>query len=346
MRMTIFNVAPHVIEQKRSKLREILENSTCFGTGGAWNDPHDHPVLEDPAWQQLPLARSLKDQAWRQLGTSGSGNHFVEFGELIVHEEIRGQGEDQGEGSRTFGRIPSGNYFAILSHSGSRHLGAMLAEHYTQLAMNQHPELPKEYKHLAWLDLQGDGAEYWLAMTLAGRYASANHAVIHRLLADKLRFEILGGIENHHNYAWKEIIDGEELVVHRKGATPAGLGVYGVIPGTMVAPGYVVQGKGLAEAIYSAAHGAGRRVSRATAMNSFTWEQVEYKLKKAGVDLLSADLDEAPNAYKDIQQVMAAQADMVETVAEFRPRIVKMAPGKTRRRGEKERSAPDKKRKR
>ena len=328
MKMTVFNVSPHVLEQKRGKIREILEASTRFGTGGTWDQRHDHPVMSDSTWKEIPIVRANKDTAWQQLGTSGSGNHFVEFGELIVTTPITGEDSEQGEGSRAFGKIPPGNYLAVLSHSGSRHLGAAIAEHYTQLAMQSHPDLASEYKHLSWLDMNGYGAEYWAAMNLAGRYASANHAIIHRLLADKLRFEVLGGVENHHNFAWKEQVDGQELIVHRKGATPAGENVYGVIPGSMTAPGFVVLGKGKPESINSASHGAGRRMSRKAALNTFSWDQVEHKLKNAGVELVSADLDEAPGAYKDIHEVMEAQQDLVQPVAEFRPRLVKMAPGK------------------
>jgi len=330
MRMTVFNVSPHVIGQKREKLRSALEEQTRFGIGKntELDHPPEHPVMDDPAWRELHLARALRQTAWRQLGSSGSGNHFVEFGALIVSEEIRGTETAQGEGSRTFGKIPPGNYLALLSHSGSRGFGAQIADHYTKVAMEMHPELPPAYKHLAWLDMNNVGLEYWLAMTLAGRYASANHAIIHRQIADKLRYEILGGVENHHNFAWKEIVDGREVIVHRKGATPADVGVYGVIPGTMTTPGYVVRGLGNAEALNSAAHGAGRRVSRSQAFKSFRWEQIEHKLKNAGVELLSAGLDEAPMAYKDITGVMNAQADLVVPVAEFLPRMVKMDAGK------------------
>jgi tRNA-splicing ligase RtcB (3'-phosphate/5'-hydroxy nucleic acid ligase) len=327
MKLTVFDASPHVIGQKRDKFRKIIEDNTRFGTGEEWNPPFEHAVLEDAAFKELPLLRDLHTKAWKQLGTSGSGNHFVEFGELTVTETITGSEAAAGEGSRTFGNIPPGKYLALLSHSGSRGLGANIADYYTKVAMEQRPDLPTTYKHLAWLDMNGEGAEYWQAMTLAGRYASANHAIIHELIADKLRFEILGGVENHHNYAWKEQVDGRELIVHRKGATPAGKGVFGMIPGSMASPGYVVRGKGNEEAINSAAHGAGRRMSRGTALKNISWEQVEYKLKNADVELISAGLDEAPLAYKNIEEVMAAQADLVETVAEFKPRMVKMAPG-------------------
>jgi tRNA-splicing ligase RtcB len=205
--------------------------------------------------------------------------------------------------------------------------------------MEKHANLPKDFKHLAWLNLDEEaGAEYWAAMTLAGKYASANHAIIHQQIANALRLPILGGVENHHNYAWKEVLDGQEVIVHRKGATPAGTGVLGVIPGSMSAPGFVVRGLGNADSLASAAHGAGRRMSRKQAFQSFTWESVEHKLKSAGVELLSAGLDEAPGAYKDIRQVMSDQSDLVEILAEFQPRLVKMdgqAPRKDHQYGKK-----------
>ncbi len=123
--------------------------------------------------------------------------------------------------TRQSGKIPPGTYLAALSHSGSRRFGLEMAEHYTKVAMQLRKALPKDFQHLAWLSLDEEaGQEYWHAMTLAGKYASANHAVIHRQLIDILRMPVLGGIENHHNFAWKETVDGHEAIVHRKGATP------------------------------------------------------------------------------------------------------------------------------
>lgn len=329
MKMTIFSVSPHTLEQKRSKLREAIESCTRFGVGEEWEDPRNHEVLDDPAFKEIRVAKQKYDTAWKQLGTSGSGNHFVEFGELIVSEQITGDEAGTGEGSHTYGNIPSGNYLALLSHSGSRGLGATIADHFTKVAMDLHDDLPSSYKHLAWLDMDSaEGQEYWAAMTLAGRYASANHAIIHRQIIDKLRFDVLGGVENHHNYAWKEMVDGKEVIVHRKGSTPAGAGVYGVIPGTMASPGFVVRGLGYEESINSAAHGAGRRMSRSQAFKTFRWEQVEHKLKNAGIELISGSIDESPAAYKDIREVMQAQQEMVVPVAEFHPKLVKMAPNK------------------
>ena len=116
------------------------------------------------------------------------------------------------------------------------------------------------------------------------------------------------------------------MIVHRKGATPAGKGVLGIIPGSMGTPGFVVEGLGNAEALNSTSHGAGRRMSRKAAMKNFTWKETSEFLLKAGVELLSAGLDEAPWAYKNINEVMNAQLDLARPIAKFMPRLVKMAP--------------------
>ncbi len=163
-------------------------------------------------------------------------------------------------------------------------------------------------------------------MNLMGEYAAANHERIHHHVAKALGFEVLAVVENHHNFAWKEEHDGRELIVHRKGATPAGAGVLGVIPGTMADPAFLVSGLGDASSLRSASHGAGRRMSRTEANRRFTWEETRELLDERGVELLSAGLDEAPMAYKDIRQVMGAQTDLVEILGTFHPRMVKMAP--------------------
>ena len=255
----------------------------------------------------------LRDKAWQQLGTSGSGNHFVEFGVLTIL--------DKGLA------LPEGEYLALLSHSGSRGAGATVANHYSKLVMELHPELPKELRHLAWLDLDSDaGRDYWAAMQLMGQYAAANHACIHRHVAKALGAKVLLDVENHHNFAWQEEHDGQTVIVHRKGATPAAAGVLGIIPGSMGTPGFVVRGKGNGASLNSAAHGAGRRMSRRQAKKSLTWSAVKKYLREQDVVLLSAGLDEVPMAYKDIHEVMAAQADLVESIARFEPKLVKMAP--------------------
>jgi tRNA-splicing ligase RtcB len=167
-------------------------------------------------------------------------------------------------------------------------------------------------------------------MELMGCYAAANHALIHRHLTRHLCLQVLLDVENHHNFAWKErqVIGGveREVIVHRKGATPAGTGVLGVIPGSMASPGFLVRGKGSAASLLSASHGAGRVMSRTRAMATFEWGKVNRVLKERGVKLISAGLDEVPMVYKDIHQVMAAQSDLVEVLGRFDPKLVKMAP--------------------
>jgi tRNA-splicing ligase RtcB len=118
-----------------------------------------------------------------------------------------------------------------------------------------------------------------------------------------------------------------EVVVHRKGATPAGAGVSGIIPGFMATPGFVVNGKGHAESLNSASHGAGRARSRKAANEQFNWQNVNRFLKQQGVRLISAGLDEVPITYKNIREVMAAQSDLVTVLGQFDPTRVKMVPG-------------------
>jgi len=162
-------------------------------------------------------------------------------------------------------------------------------------------------------------------MNLAGDYASACHEVIHNKLTAAMGGQLLARVENHHNFAWKESFEGEEVIVHRKGATPAGKGVLGIIPGSMTAPGFLVRGKGEVASIQSASHGAGRRMSRTKAMQNITAQEMRSLLKEHEVTLIGGGLDEAPTAYKDIRVVMAAQEELVDTVATFTPRMVRMA---------------------
>ena len=175
-----------------------------------------------------------------------------------------------------------------------------------------------------------EGQEYWMAMNLAGDYASACHEVIHDRLTKAIGGTSLARVENHHNFAWKEMHDGKEVIVHRKGATPASKGVLGIIPGSMTAPGFLVRGKGEYSSINSASHGAGRQMSRTQALKTITKEEMKSILKDHGVNLIGAGLDEAPMAYKDINIVMAAQKELVDVLAKFTPKMVRMADDGTR----------------
>ncbi len=317
VKMTVLDLPTSTLDQGRDMLAKAIQEETRFGIGAAFKHKRHHPVLDED-WSITRKIAGLKDKAWAQLGTSGSGNHFVEFGVLTIPKTRR---RDPSL------RLRPGRHLALLSHSGSRGPGAIIAGHYSKLAMGQHPKLPRELQHLAWLDLDRDeGQEYWRAMQLMGLYAAANHSCIHRHMAKHLGAEVLLDLENHHNFAWREEHDGEEVIVHRKGATPAGEGVLGIIPGSMATPTYVVRGKGNAHSLDSAAHGAGRVMSRTQAKKTLSWREARDQLQRAGVHLLSAGLDEVPGVYKNIHEVMVAQSDLVEPLATFEPRLVKMAP--------------------
>jgi tRNA-splicing ligase RtcB len=317
MKMTVLDLPLRDLERREDRLIRAIEEETRFGVGASFRQRRQHEVL-DADWSVSPVTKQNQDRAWAQLGTSGSGNHFVEFGTFKVLDRAVG--------------LEPGVYVALLSHSGSRGTGAAVCDYYSKLAVKQHPELPKELQRLAWLSLDtAEGQEYWAAMELMGRYAAANHALIHRHIAAHLGAEVLLDLENHHNFAWKERhwIDGveREVIVHRKGATPAGAGVLGIIPGSMASPGFVVRGKGGAGSLDSASHGAGRCMSRTQAEKTLSWKEANRVLKERGVKLISAGLDEVPMVYKNIHEVMAAQADLVEVIGQFDPKLVKMCPG-------------------
>jgi tRNA-splicing ligase RtcB (3'-phosphate/5'-hydroxy nucleic acid ligase) len=298
---------------KRSKMLEkAIRENTIFGAGGGWGRSQEHEVLESSLFREIPLLRDMQGKAAKQLGTSGSGNHFVEFGIANFEKDDAGLG------------IKAGSYIALLTHSGSRGLGANIANYYTRVAINKRL-LNGEAKNLAWLRLdEQEGMEYWLAMNLAGDYSAACHQTIHAKIAKAIDNQPIAVVENHHNFAWKEMIDGKEFIVHRKGATPAGKGVMGIIPGSMAAAGYIVRGKGEVTGINSAAHGAGRKMSRRRAKESVTHHAMRDMLEKHEITLISGGLDEAPHAYKDIEAVMQSQKALVDIVGTFQPRIVKM----------------------
>ena len=312
MCLSVFDIDPKELVQKEQYFTRELNEATLFGSGRQFEQSTAHEVIDRAAFNEIPLLRSLQARAARQLGSSGSGNHFVEFGIVEIEEKDALLG------------LAAGKYLGLLSHSGSRALGANIANHYTRIA-KQKRRLPGEANNLAWLDLdEEEGIEYWMAMNLAGDYASACHHVIHEKIAVQLGRQPLTRVENHHNFAWKEIHEGREVVVHRKGATPAGKDVLGVIPGSMTAAGFIVKGKGATASLSSAAHGAGRKMSRSMAMRSISHELLKEMLQRHGVKLLGGGLDEAPHAYKDIGQVMQSQRQLIDVVGKFIPKIVKM----------------------
>jgi tRNA-splicing ligase RtcB len=312
MCMTIYDMPPVFEQRQIENYKKILSEHTRFGHA-AFQKPRDHEVLERREFKEIQILKSLKDRAYRQIGTSGGGNHFAEFGITKILKDENDLG------------LPAGKYLAVLSHSGSRGMGAEVARHYTKLAMDKCP-LPREAKHLAWLDLDTeDGQEYWMAMNLAGDYASANHHQIHDRISEVFAEKPLLRLENHHNFAWKEKdVSGDEIIVHRKGATPAGKGDIGIIPGSMTSPGFIVRGKGSSSSLNSASHGAGRVMSRRKAKSVLSKKEVMAHLKVKKTTVIGSGLDEAPMVYKDIYKVMEYQQDLVDVLAKFTPKVVRM----------------------
>lgn len=312
MSLSVFDLPGALADTDQSRLAGMLSAETAFGLQ-THNRVNDHAVLADETFDLLPVAKRLRGKAAKQMGSSGGGNHFVEFGKVELPAE------------NAFDK-PAGNYLALLSHSGSRGMGAALAKHYTDMAM-QECRLPKQLRHLAWLDLTKDsGREYWAAMTLAGDYASACHDDIHARLSRALGEDAMVRVENHHNFAWKQTLEnGEEVIIHRKGATPANRGELGIIPGSMADPGYIVRGLGNPDSLYSASHGAGRKLSRSQAKSSITGSSLRDLLQERKVHLIGGAIDEAPEAYKDIRQVIAGQTELVEVLGTFMPKVVRMA---------------------
>lgn len=312
MHMSVLPITEKDCMGKLDMFARILCDNTVFGKGKHNDDATltgmELNILDDMRFRDIPAVKKagLHSLAIQQMGTSGSGNHFVEFGFVQLPDfDVR--------------------HLAILSHSGSRGVGHKIATIYTELALNS-CKLPGQYKNLAWLGMDTEaGQEYWGAMNLSGDFARACHHMIHRSIMKDLKVRAEMVFENHHNFAWKEMVDGQEVIVHRKGATPAGKGVTGIIPGSMSTNTYIVRGKGNPDSINSSSHGAGRSMSRSAAKLTFTMSQMRKDLEAKGVTLIGGSLDECTFAYKDIDKVIAEQSELVETIGQFQPWIVRMS---------------------
>lgn len=266
-------------------------------------------------WQKAPtqcppVAREL-DSARRQLGTLGGGNHFLEIQ----------AGDD--------------DCVWLMIHSGSRNFGLKIAEYYHQLARKRCDrngiDIPSP--DLAYLDLDSDGArEYLAAMNFALDFARENRECMMETFAACF-CAATGGhtgdtINIHHNYADRETHFGRTVMVHRKGATSARKDQLGIIPGSMGSPSYIVRGKGNPDSFESCSHGAGRRLGRNQANRTLTIEEADRAMRGIVFGRWSRDrkgrpdLSEAPQAYKDIDEVIAAQDDLVEVVTKLRPLAV------------------------
>jgi tRNA-splicing ligase RtcB (3'-phosphate/5'-hydroxy nucleic acid ligase) len=328
MHLSIFALPPEELLRCRAELFADLQAVTTFGAGAARPRPADHDVLDDDRWALTSQTRGLRAKAAAQLGTSGSGNHFAE---LVVGERIEGRGSRM-EDRESILDLPSSildlqlpeRFCGLLTHSGSRGVGYAIANNYIRVAAQETARRAKAPKMYEWLDLDGEaGQEYWAAMELAGAYAQACHEVIHAAFGRRARLDPIAAVQNHHNFAWRQ----GDLVIHRKGATPAEARALGVIPGSMGSASYLVEGLGAEDALWSASHGAGRRASRAAARNAISLREARAWLAERDVLVEGLSVDESPQAYKDIEHVMRVQvaAGLVRPLARMRPVAVIMA---------------------
>lgn len=318
MMLTLVHLPVSVAFEYRTQLAHVMTNISRFGMVGWDDDDDEHPdhhVMEDHRWKQHPVAKRFHDLAARQLGTSGGGNHFFD---LMIGKTLRYAPWMEGSGLRV-----GDEFVAIMTHSGSRGTGAKIANHYQKVAQDYTNSkangIPRD---LAWLDMSTDqGKEYWDAMDLMGRYAQANHEVIHNRFLEAAGLDLRMQLQNHHNFAWHE--DGK--IVHRKGATPAYRDMPGIIPGTSGGRSIVVNGLGNKEFINSSSHGAGRPFSRTEAKKRWSQIDANEMLNKVDVLHIGVTPDESPMAYKNPDDVFAAQEGVLfDTVLEMRPIVVIM----------------------
>jgi len=313
MSLTILDAGADYLEKYNDRAIEALVYNTAFGLDGVLPFKQYHPLFDKSEFREIPVLKKLREKAVMQLGSSGKGNHFVDICEIKMP-------------TNNALELSEGKYIGILSHSGSRGLGANIADYYTTIA-KETCRLPRQAGPFAWLSLNTEaGQEYWKCMEIAGDYSAVNHECIHYNVAKALRLKPLVCVSNHHNFAWRDMLpNGRTIIIHRKGATPAHLGELGIIPGSMTAPGYIVSGKGCAESLYSASHGAGRIMSRLDARNSVSRYALKKLLAEKNVTLIGGNTEEAPQAYKRIDKVMESQKELVSIEGKIIPRIVRMS---------------------
>ena len=294
-----------------------IQSKISFGVGRKNDEKVDHPIFDDPLWDEFDLLRGLRDKARDQLGTVGSGNHYVD---IFVDEAER---------------------CWVGVHFGSRGLGHSIATYFVNAGggvdgVHADPVIFSESSEL--------GALYIRCMELAGRYAYAGRDWVCQRVAQILRGTIVEEIHNHHNFAWRERHFDRDLWVVRKGATPAFPGQKGFVGGSMGDISVILRGvesKRSAEALYSTIHGAGRAMGRAQAKGKrdkrgnvtrpglISRDEMQNWIKAKGVELRGADVDEAPQAYKRIEEVLKAHEGTIEILHTLTPIGVAMADGRT-----------------
>ncbi len=288
------------------QLRQILDKAREVIPVGFKHHTRPQPWEGFSTAPPLPVIRREMDSARRQLGTLGGGNHFCSI--------------EKG----------SDGHIWLLVHSGSRNIGLKVASYYNNLAKAANKVkkiVPPEYD-LAPLNLQEEsGEDYFTAMQFCLDFARANRELLSRRFSELFAAVVSGGtvlerLEIHHNYAAKEEHFGKEVVVHRKGAICARAGERGVIPGSMGTPSYIVEGLGNEESFFSASHGAGRTMSRQEANRVITEEMANAAMQGIIYSPWKGDYAEAPMAYKDIEEVMDCQRDLVRPLVKLTPLAV------------------------
>ncbi|HMM54394.1 MAG TPA: RtcB family protein [Candidatus Desulfobacillus sp.] len=318
--------------KRLAELADEIAATISFGLGRSNKSddaPVDHPLFESLAWQALPAhaREELRSIARAQLGTVGSGNHYVDV----------------------FADAADGHIWVGV-HFGSRQLGHAIASGFMALGQGEQwgTRVPERE---VLLDLDSElGQRYWQAMELAGRYAHAGREYVARKVVSLLGGEALDLVHNHHNYAWKERHFGEDLIVVRKGATPAFPGQRGFVGGSMGDDAVIVAGyespPGRADdpvrelqrqALFSTVHGAGRLISRSAAKGQGKWSRGRRKrgavtrqmmdewVASRGIIVRGGDVDESPHVYRRLDEVLREQRGTVVIQNTLRPLIVVMA---------------------
>lgn len=300
---------PSKVKAQIHRIMDDIFRKISFGVGRVNDEQVDHELFDDPLWNEIPVLAANKDKAVKQLGTVGSGNHYVD---VFVDEEDR---------------------IWVGVHFGSRGLGHAVATEYIEIAKN------KGYfdEGIAVLHHRSDaGEEYAKAMEIAGRYAYAGRDWVCKKVAKIVGGEIVDEVHNHHNFAWLEEHDGEMLYVVRKGATPAFPGQRGFVGGSMGENAVIIEGVDHEDAkhtLYSTVHGAGRVMSRRAAIGDkkkgiqgrVTQHAMDRWIEDAGVVLRGGGVDEAPQAYKRLSEVLEYHGNTIRVLHNLKPIGVAMA---------------------
>lgn len=299
---------------ERGRLQQFVDKiRQCIPTGFHWHDSQQDisgVYFSEMSKERLPIVVENFEKAEHQLGTLGGGNHFIEI------------------------QKGSDNYIWIMIHSGSRNLGKQVADHYNKIAKRLNEQWCSSVDpkwDLAFLPMGCDEATAYIReMNYCVAFAKANRKlmmdrVVEIFASDPGITNVLERIDIAHNYAAMENHFGQNVMVHRKGATRAGVGEFGIVPGSQGTKSYIVKGKGNRDSFESCAHGAGRCMGRKQAKRELNLEEQQGLMNEKGIihSINSEkDLDEAPGAYKNIDEVMQQQQDLVEIVVELEPMAV------------------------